>query len=307
MRCVITGGAGFIGSNLVEALLAAGDEVVVLDDFSTGRRQNIASFASDITLLEGDIRDEALLDEAFADAEVVFHQAALPSVARSVEDPASTHDVNAGGTLKVLLAAKKAGVRRVVSASSSSVYGDTPILPKVESMAPSPLSPYAVSKLAAENYCRIFPSLYGLETVSLRYFNVFGPRQDPKSHYAAVVPIFITRLLTGQAVTIEGDGGQSRDFTFIENVVQANLLAASTPAASGGVFNVGVGRANTILELYEAICDVTGIDSSPHHGPVRPGDVRHSLADISRAREILGYDPTVQMREGLEKTIDSFR
>jgi len=307
MRCVVTGGAGFIGSNLAEALLAEGHSVAVIDDFSTGRPENIASFGEDIDLFEGDIRDEALLARAFEGAEVIFHQAAVPSVPRSIERPWQSHDVNASGTLRVLLAARAAGAGRVVYASSSSVYGDTPDLPKVETMTPQPLSPYAVAKLAGEYYCLIFPAIYGLETVALRYFNVFGPRQDPASQYAAVVPIFITAVLEGRRARIDGDGEQSRDFTFIENVVQANVRAATAEGASGEVFNVGVGEAHTVNELFRAVRETAGADAEAEHAPPRPGDVRDSLADISKARELMGYEPSVGLREGLERTVEYFR
>jgi UDP-glucose 4-epimerase len=307
MRAVVTGGAGFIGSSLATALLARGDSVGIVDDFSTGRLENIAGIARDAEIFEGDIRDEALLARAFRGAEAVFHEAALPSVARSVEKPLESHEVNASGTLKVLLAARKAGVRRVVYASSSSAYGDTPTLPKVETMATAPLSPYAVSKLAGEQYCRVFPKLFGLGTVSLRYFNVFGPRQDPKSQYAAVVPLFITWVLAGRIVHIDGDGEQSRDFTFIENVVEANILAATAAGVDGEVFNIGAGKANTINELYRTICELTHAKAPAEHGPARPGDVRHSLADISKAGRLLGYTPRFDLRKGLDKTIEYFR
>ncbi len=306
MRAVVTGGAGFIGSNLVRRLLEDGHSVAVIDDLSTGRFENIREIAGDVDFQEGDIRDDGLLGRVLAGAEVVFHQAAIPSVPRSVADPLTSHDVIATGTLKVLRAAVAAGVARVVYASSSSVYGDAPILPKVETMTPRPLSPYAVAKLAGENYCRIFPALYGLETVSLRYFNVFGPRQDPASQYSAAVPIFITRILAGRTVHIDGDGGQSRDFTFVDNVVQANILAATADGASGEVFNVGVGTAYTVTDLFRMICEITGTDAPCENGPPRPGDVRDSLADISKARRILGYEPQFDFAAGLEKTVEFF-
>ncbi|MCD6405424.1 MAG: SDR family oxidoreductase [Planctomycetes bacterium] len=306
MRTVVTGGAGFIGSNLVRRLLEDGHSVAVIDDLSTGRRENIREIAADVDFQEGDIRDDGLLERVFTGAEVIFHQAAIPSVPRSVADPSTSHDVIATGTLKVLKAAATAGVARVVYASSSSVYGDAPTLPKVETMTPQPLSPYAVAKLAGENYCRIFPALYGLETVSLRYFNVFGPRQDPASQYSAAVPIFITRILTGRTVHIDGDGGQSRDFTFVDNVVQANILAATADGASGEVFNVGVGTAYTVMDLFKTICKITGTDAPCENGPPRPGDVRDSLADISKARRLLGYDPHFDFGAGLEKTVEFF-
>lgn len=307
MRAVVTGGAGFIGSNLVSRLLADGHTVAVIDDLSTGRLENIKAFLPDVTFHQGDIRDEALLAEAFQAADVVFHQAAVPSVPRSVADPFASHDIIASGTLKVLIAAKAAGVTRVVYASSSSVYGDTPTLPKVETMPPEPLSPYAVAKLAGENYCRIFPALYGLQTVSLRYFNVFGPRQDPSSQYAAAVPIFITRVLAGKTIRIDGDGGQSRDFTFVDNAVEANILAATAEGASGEVFNVGTGRSSTVNELFKSICEITGIEAAAENAPPRPGDVRNSLADISKAQKLLAYHPKFDLRQGLETTINSFQ
>jgi len=306
MRAIVTGGAGFIGSNLARALLARGHSAAIVDDFSTGRRENLSGIARDVEVFEGDVRDEALLARSFKGAQVVFHQAALPSVARSVKAPFESHDVNASGTLNVLLAARKAGVRRVVYASSSSAYGDTPTLPKVETMAPAPLSPYAVSKLAGEYYCRIFPALYGLGTVALRYFNVFGTHQDPKSHYAAVVPLFVTSVLSGRTVHIDGDGSQSRDFTFIENVVEANILAATAEGVEGEVFNVGFGKAHSVNELFETICGITGKTAPVEHSPSRPGDVKHSLADISKARKLLGYNPKFDLHAGLVKTIEYF-
>ncbi|MGH9749275.1 MAG: NAD-dependent epimerase/dehydratase family protein, partial [Candidatus Polarisedimenticolia bacterium] len=238
----------------------------------------------------------------------VLHQAALPSVQRSVEDPASSHEVNATGTLRLLTVARDAGVRRFVYASSSSVYGDTPTLPKVESMTPTPQSPYAVSKLAGEYYCRVFHSLYGLETVSLRYFNIFGPRQDPTSQYAAVIPNFVRAAVEGRAPTVFGDGLQSRDFTYIDNAVQANLLACEAPAAaSGGVYNVGSGRSATLLDVLDALRGIIGVPIRPVHEPPRPGDVRHSLAAIDAARERLGYVPTIGLEEGLRRTVAWFR
>jgi nucleoside-diphosphate-sugar epimerase len=306
MKCVVTGGAGFIGSNLVEALLAAGHKVTVIDNFATGSRENLAAVESDITLREGDIRNEALLLDEFEGVEVVFHEAALPSVARSVEKPVESHDVNATGTLNVLRAARERGVRRVVYASSSSAYGDTIELPKVETMTPAPLSPYAVAKLTGEYYCRIFPQLYGLETVALRYFNVFGPRQDPTSQYAAAVAIFINRILSGETVRIDGDGGQTRDFTYVANVVEANILAATAEKASGECFNIGVGLAHSINDLFEMICETAGFEGKSQNAPPRPGDVRDSLADISRARALLGYEPKYDLADGLRETIAYF-
>jgi len=307
MRTAITGGAGFIGSNIAATLLAQGHEVVIVDNFSTGRAQNLQKIRDHIRVIEGDIRESSVLENAFEGVEVVYHEAALPSVKRSVEDPLSSHESNATGTLKVLLAAQKCGVRRVVYAASSSAYGNTPALPKVESMPAAPLSPYAVSKLAGELYCRVFPALYGLETVALRYFNVFGPNQDPNSHYAAVIPLFITGILAGKAIHVDGDGGQSRDFTYIDNVVQANLLAATAKGVSGEMFNVGVGKAGTLNELIAAIEKATGKKAVIEHGPPRPGDVRDSLADISKARKLLGYDPKFDLAKGLERTVEYFR
>src|SRR3954454_13102768 len=253
--CLVTGGAGFIGSSIARALLARGDRVRVIDNFFSGKRENLADIAGDVDLIEGDIRDEAALARACTGVELVFHQAAIPSVPRSLVDPVASHEANATATLKLLREAKKAGVRRVVYAASSSAYGDTPTLPKIETMRPAPLSPYAVGKLTGEHYCAVFAGAYGLETVSLRYFNMFGARQDPKSEYAAVVPRFVTAGLAGQGVTIYGDGTQSRDFCYIDNTVEANLAAASAPAAgaSGQVFNVACGVATTLNDVVRLI------------------------------------------------------
>jgi nucleoside-diphosphate-sugar epimerase len=301
---LITGGAGFIGSSIARALLARGDRVRIIDNFFSGRRENLADIAGDVDLVQADIRDEAALARAVNGVEVVFHEAAIPSVPRSLADPISSHDANATGTLKVLAAAKKAGVRRVVYAASSSAYGDTPTLPKVESMRPAPLSPYAVSKLAGEHYCAVYAGAYGLETVSLRYFNVFGPRQDPQSEYAAVIPRFITAAQAGKGVTIYGDGTQSRDFCFIDNTVQANLAAASAPAdaVSGRVFNIACGAAVSLNQVVKMVADIVG-----HHVPItyatgRVGDVKHSLADITEARTRLGYLGDIDFGEGLKRT-----
>ncbi len=307
MKAAITGGAGFIGSSIAAALLSRGDSVAIVDNFATGRRQNLADMADDVEMFEGDIRDDGVLAKAFEGAEVVFHEAALPSVARSVEDPLASQEVNATGTLQVLLAARKAGARRVVYAASSSAYGNTPTLPKVETMKPAPLSPYAISKLAGEHYCAVFPALYGLEAAALRYFNVFGPRQDPHSDYAAVVPLFITWALSGHAIHIDGDGEQSRDFTYIDNVVEANLKAAIAKDASGEVMNVGFGVKHSINTLARTVCDLVGREVAIEHGAPRPGDVRDSLADISKARRILGYDPQFDLRAGLERTVEYIR
>jgi len=300
----VTGGAGFIGSHIAECLARDGHEVRVVDDLSTGRRENLESFEDRITLLEAGICDDAVLSAAFDGAEVVFHQAALASVQRSVEDPMAANRVNVEGTLNVLEVARGAGVRRVVYASSSSVYGESPQLPKTEDMAPDPRSPYAASKLAGEYYCRVYSALFGLETVSLRYFNVFGPRQSPRSQYAAVVPQFVEALLKGEAPTVFGDGEQSRDFTYVDNVVQANLKAAEASVASGQVFNVGCGESYTLNHLLSLLRAILGTDVEAVYRDPRPGDVRHSLADISRAREVLGYEPEVSFEEGLRRTVE---
>jgi UDP-N-acetylglucosamine 4-epimerase len=303
--CLVTGGAGFIGSSIVRALLARGDKVRVIDNFFSGKRENLAEVASSIDLQEGDVRDEAALEKALEGVELVFHQAAIPSVPRSLVDPLSSHEVNATGTLKLLHHAKKAGVRRVVYAASSSAYGDTPTLPKLESMRPAPLSPYAVSKLAGEHYCQVFAGAYGLETVCLRYFNVFGPRQDPQSEYAAVIPRFVTAALAGEGVTIYGDGTQSRDFCFIDNTVEANLQAGSAPAdkASGHVFNVACGEATTLNQVVETLGSIVGKKIPVTFVPGRVGDVKHSLADIAEARTRLGYKGAVSFLEGLRRAV----
>jgi UDP-N-acetylglucosamine/UDP-N-acetylgalactosamine 4-epimerase len=306
-RYLVTGGAGFIGSHLVEALLARGEDVVVLDDFSTGRRENLAPFLDRVRLVEASIEDERACAEAVAGVDFLLHQAALGSVPRSVADPARTHDVNLTGTLNLLVAAGAAGVRRVVYAASSSAYGNTEELPKHEGMVPRPLSPYAVTKLAGEEYCRAFHASYGLATVSLRYFNVFGPRQDPTSQYAAVIPLFVTAAMAGRPPVIFGDGEQSRDFTYVENVVRANLQACEAPAsASGEVFNIGCGERITINRLWREIRSLVGADVEPAHEAARPGDVRHSLASLDRARRTLGYAPEVGLAEGLGRTVAWF-
>jgi UDP-glucose 4-epimerase len=301
--CLVTGGAGFIGSALARALLARGDRVRVIDNFFSGKRENLAEVAKDVELVEADIRDEAALLRALAGVELVFHQAAIPSVPRSLADPIASHDANATGTLKVLAAAKKAGVRRVVYAASSSAYGDTPTLPKIETMRPMPLSPYAVSKLAGEHYCAVYAGAFGLETVSLRYFNVFGPRQDPKSEYAAVIPRFVTAALGGQRVTIYGDGTQSRDFCFIDNTVEANLAAASAGGVSGQLFNVACGAATNLNDVVRLVGEIVGHPVPITYAPGRVGDVKHSLADVTAARERLGYRGAISFAEGLQRTV----
>jgi nucleoside-diphosphate-sugar epimerase len=302
---LVTGGAGFIGSSIVRALLARGDKVRVLDNFFSGKRENLAEVAGDVDLIEGDIRDAAAVSRACAGVEVVFHEAAIPSVPRSLADPISSNDVNITGTLTVLHEAKRAGVRRLVYAASSSAYGDTPTLPKIETMRPSPLSPYAVGKLTGEHYCQVFAGAYGLETVCLRYFNVFGARQDPKSEYAAVIPRFVTAGLAGQGVTIYGDGTQSRDFCYIDNTVEANLAAASAPAAdaSGRVFNVACGVATTLNDVARLISEALGRPIPITYADRRVGDVKHSLADVAAAKSQLGYRGEISFAEGLRRTI----
>ncbi len=303
--CLVTGGAGFIGSSIVRALLARGDRVRVLDNFFSGKRENLTEVAADIELIEGDIRNDADLERALAGVELVFHEAAIPSVPRSLVEPVANHEANATATLRLLLQAKKSGVRRVVYAASSSAYGDTPTLPKIESMRPSPLSPYAVSKLAGEHYCQIFATAYGLETVALRYFNVFGARQDPMSEYAAVIPKFITAALAGKGVTIFGDGEQSRDFCYIDNTVEANLKAGDAPAdkVSGQMVNVACGAATTLNQVVGLLSEITGKTIPVAYEPARVGDVKHSLADITEAKTRLGYTGAISFREGLERTV----
>jgi nucleoside-diphosphate-sugar epimerase len=304
---LVTGGAGFIGSNLVRALVDRGDDVRVLDDFSTGRDDNLAGLEERIRVVRGSVTDPDAVAAAIDGCDYVLHQAALPSVPRSIEAPVETDRVNVHGTLVVLQAARRAGVRRVVYAASSSAYGDTPTLPKVETMPPAPLSPYAVSKLAGEHYLQAFSTCYGLETVSLRYFNVFGPRQDPRSHYAAVIPRFVTAALRGEAPVIYGDGEQSRDFCFIDNAIEANLLACAAPGASGRVFNVACGERTTLLDVIRALEGIVGRPVRPVHEPARAGDVRHSLADVGVAREALGYTGRIGFADGLARTVAWYR
>jgi UDP-glucose 4-epimerase len=304
-KVLVTGGAGFIGSNLVRALLERGDDVRVLDNLATGRRENLADVQGDVELVEGDLRSYERVHTAVRGVEVVFHQGALPSVPRSVQDPLTTTAVNVEGTLNVLLAARDSGVRRIVNASSSSVYGNGGTLPRTEDQAVDPISPYAVAKLAAERFCMSFSRVYAIETVSLRYFNVFGPRQDPLSEYAAVVPRFISAIAEGQPVTIDGDGEQSRDFTFVANVVDANVKAADARAedASGTVLNIATGSATTVNALVDTICRLLGREAERIHRERRSGDVRESLADVSRAWAAIGYEPIVAFEEGLARTI----
>ncbi|HUZ03143.1 MAG TPA: NAD-dependent epimerase/dehydratase family protein [Thermomicrobiaceae bacterium] len=304
---LVTGGGGFIGSHLVARLVADGRRVRVLDNFATGRRENLAHVLADIELVESDLRDPAAVRHAVAGVEVIFHEAALPSVPRSIEDPATTLAVNLTGTLNLLLAARDAGCRRVVFASSSSVYGDARTVPKVETMAPAPRSPYAVSKLSGEQLCAVFSQLYGLETVALRYFNVFGPRQDPASPYAAVIPRFIRALRRGEAPVIYGDGEQTRDFTHVANVVDANLRAATAPDVTGRVFNVAGGGAISVNRVLQLIAELLETPARARYEPPRPGDVRQSRADITAARAALGYVPSVSFAEGLAATVTSHR
>jgi len=304
---LVTGGAGFIGGHIAEQLLVEGWAVTVLDDFSSGTEANLTGCGGQVELLRGDIRDEATLSRALEGVEVVFHQAAIPSVPRSVAEPVRTNSVNIDGTLGVLEASRRAGVRRVVYAASSSAYGDTPVLPKVESMEANPLSPYALQKFAGEGYCRLYHSLYGLETVALRYFNIYGPRQNPKSEYAAVIPRFITAALAGSPAQIYGDGEQTRDFTFVADAVQANLRAADAPDAPGHVMNIAGGTRTSLNQLWGSICELLGIELAARHLEPRVGDVRDSLASLERAGSLIGYRPTVDLREGLRRTIESFR
>ena len=303
---LVTGGAGFIGSHLVDALLANGDHVRVLDNLSTGSRRNIAGASSNVELIEGDIRDAAVCAAACLGVRVVYHLAALGSVPRSMHDPLTTDAVNTRGTLNLLIAARDAGVARVVFSSSSSVYGDTEVLPKVESMRAAPRSPYAVSKLAGEEYCRAFYHAFQLETVVLRYFNVFGPRQSAASEYAAVIPRFVSALLDGKPPTLYGDGLQSRDFTYVGNVVKANLLAGRAASAAGAVCNVACGEQVTVLQVLSEIAARLGVEPAPVFMPARPGDVRHSRADITIAQSLLGYEPETLFSAGMDRTMQSY-
>lgn len=302
---LVTGGAGFIGSHIAAALMASGARVRVLDDLSTGHRENLEEIGGDLDFIEGSVADEALLNKVLDGVEVVFHEAAIPSVPRSVEAPKQTHVASVDGTFSLLVAARDQRVRRVVYAASSSAYGDQPTLPKAEQMLPDPLSPYAVAKLVGEYYCQVFTRVYGLETVSLRYFNVFGPRQDPGSQYSGVVSRFISSLLSGERPVIYGDGEQSRDFTYIDNVVAANLSAAISAGASGKVINVANGERITLNQLLAELKDLTGKhDVTAEYLEPRVGDVRHSLADNTLAQQFLGYESKVGLREGLQRTID---
>jgi UDP-N-acetylglucosamine/UDP-N-acetylgalactosamine 4-epimerase len=305
---LVTGAAGFIGSNLVERLLADGERVVGLDSFVTGKRENIEPFVADMDFIEGDVRDPATCARACEGADYVLHQAALGSVPRSVDDPATSNEHNVTGTLEMLVAARDAGARRFVYAASSSAYGDTEVLPKHERMCPAPLSPYAVSKYTGELYCKVFWELYGLPTVCLRYFNVFGRRQDPQGMYAAVIPRFARAILRGERPLIFGDGGQSRDFCYVDNAVDANLLACRAgEEAFGESMNIAGGERITIQRLAERMIELLGGETTPEHGPERPGDPRDSLAALDRAAELIGYRPGVDVHAGLERAVEWYR
>jgi len=306
-KYLVTGGAGFIGSNIAEELVKRGHPVKVIDNFLTGKRENVSSFLDKIEFIEGDIRDSDACNRALEGVDFVLHQAALPSVPRSIEDPLLTTEINIRGTLNILLASREAGVKGFVFASSSSVYGDDPNLPKKEDTVGNPLSPYAISKLAAEKYCRVFSQIYGLSTVCLRYFNIFGPQQDPSSQYAAVIPNFITRMLKGESPTIFGDGEQSRDFVNVFNVVEANILASKAKGVSGEVFNIGCGEGTTVNALASKLNEILKEEISPSYDKPCPGDIRHSSADISKAKKMLKYESLVPFGKGLEETIRWYR
>lgn len=307
MNILVTGGAGFIGSHLTEALVARGEQVRVLDNLVTGHLENLDAVKNKIEFAQGDLADENVVQKAARDTEIIFHQAALPSVPRSIKNPRASHDANLTGTLNVLIAARDNNVKRVVLASSSSVYGNSPQLPKVETFEPAPLSPYAVTKLAGEYYARVFADLYELSTICLRYFNVFGPRQDPTSQYAGALAKFVNCALRGEPYPVYGDGEQSRDFTYIENVVRANLLAASSELDGAAVVNVAGGARTTLNQIIAMLNELTCQNLPTHYGAPRAGDVLHSHADISRARELLQYEPTVDVREGLRRTIEYYK
>ncbi len=306
-RILVTGGGGFIGSHLAERLTAMGHQVVVIDNFSTGRRENLESVRDHITLFEADIRDRVALAKAMDGAEYVFHQAALPSVPRSVENPFESHDANATGTLSVLCAARDAGVRRVIYAGSSSAYGDTEAVFKSEDLSPRPISPYAVSKLAGEYYCRVFHTVYGVETVTLRYFNVFGPRQNPHSPYTGVMAIFIPAMLRGRRPHIYGDGSATRDYTYVENIVEANILAMTAEGVGGEVINAACGGRTSVLEVVQMLNSILGTQIEPEFGDPRPGDILHSSADVSKARRLLGFEPKVSVQDGLVRTVEWYK
>jgi len=304
---VVTGGGGFIGSHIVENLVRQRSTVKVIDNFSTGKRENVAPFKNDVEIIEADLAERKNLAQFLKGADYVIHQAAIPSVPKSILDPFKSHDANVNGTLNLLLACRDVGVKRVVYASSSSLYGDSPTLPKHESMMPNPLSPYGAQKLFAEMYCQVFTKAYGIETVSLRYFNVFGPRQDSTSQYSGVLALFIPAVLQGRRPTIYGDGLQSRDFTYVQNVVEANLLACTVPGVGGQVFNVACGDRITVNSMLHQINKIVGVDISPVYAEPRKGDIKHSQADITRAREHLGFEPKVIFEEGLRATVEWYR
>ena len=308
-KYLVTGGAGFIGSNLVRFILDKGHDVVVVDNFATGKRENLEEIEDRIELIEGDIRGRDTMDRAVADCAAIFHEAALGSVPRSVADPVTSHDVNVNGTLTVLEAARAAGVMRVVFAASSSAYGDQKESPKHEGMVPMPISPYAAAKIACEAYMQAYAAVYGMETLCLRYFNVFGPRQDPAGAYAAVIPAFVSHLLHGEAPVVFGDGEQSRDFCYIDNVCQANWLAANAPAAvcKGQALNIACNRRTSLNQILGQLQDLLDCDVAAEYQDPRPGDVKHSLADVSLARETIGYEPEVYFEEGLRSAIDWYR
>ncbi len=303
---LVTGGCGFVGSHLVEALVQKGERVRVFDNCSTGKIQNIAHLKDQIELTDGDLRELDTVHQAVEGVDYIFHQGARPSVARSVADPILSNNVNINGTLNLLVAARDAGVKRVVYAASSSAYGNIPTLPRSETLSPQPASPYAITKYVGECYCRVFTQVFGLETVALRYFNIFGPRQDPTSQYSAVIPKFIHAYLHGSSPTIEGDGEQSRDFTYIANAVHANLLACHAEGVAGEVFNIGCGEQTSINTLANLIGEMMEVDAKPVYTSSRPGDVRHSRADIQKAQRMLGYEPKVDLKAGLRHTIDWF-
>jgi nucleoside-diphosphate-sugar epimerase len=304
---VVTGGGGFIGSHIVENLVRQRNTVKVIDNFSTGKRENVGAFKNDVEIIEADLAETKNLAQFLKGADYVIHQAAIPSVPKSILDPFKSHDANVNGTLNLLLACRDVGVKRVVYASSSSLYGDSPTLPKHESMMPNPLSPYGAQKLFAEMYCQVFTKAYGIETVSLRYFNVFGPRQDSTSQYSGVLALFIPAVLQGRRPTIYGDGLQSRDFTYVQNVVEANLLACKLPGVGGQVFNVACGDRITVNSMLHQINKIVGVDISPVYAEPRSGDIKHSQADITRAREHLGFEPKVSFEEGLRATVEWYR
>jgi nucleoside-diphosphate-sugar epimerase len=306
-KFLVTGGAGFIGSNICKELISQGCFVRVVDNLLTGKKSNLTSVIDKIDFIQADMGDAEVAQSAMKDIDVVLHQGALPSVPRSVDDPALTHKHCVDATFALLLAARDAGIKRFVYAASSSAYGDTPTLPKVETMTPMPLSPYAAAKLVGEYYCSVFYEVFGLETISLRYFNVFGPQQDPTSQYAAAIPAFVTAILKGEPPTIYGDGEQSRDFTYVDNVVEANLLAARAKQTKGEVINIACGEAVTVNAIIDMINDLLDKDIKPNYTDPRPGDVKHSLADITLAEKLIGYKTKVPFREGLRKAIDWYR